>query len=643
MPEQSRQLAAIMFTDIVGYTSLMGDDEDKAFVLLEKNRQLQKPLIENFEGCWIKELGDGVLASFSSAINAVNCAAAIIKSCEKCEDLQLRIGIHVGDVIFKNGDVFGDGVNIASRLQVLAPICGIWVSESVYKTVSNKKEIKTKFVREEILKNVKEPVRIYEVIIGNSQPEKVASIHDQKQTVIEKSIAVLPFVNMSNDPEQEYFSDGMAEEILNSLVHLKDLKVTSRTSSFQFKGKNVDHREIGEKLGVQTVLEGSVRKYGSRLRVTAQLINIEDGFHLWSEKYDSNMEDIFAIQEGIALAITQQLKVTLLDKEKSIIIRTPTESKEAYELYLKGRFFFNKRGEGLFKGLHYFQQAIEIDPEFALVYVAMGEAYSLLSFYCLMLPHEALPKARESATKAIQLNPSHAEAYLTLAFISTFYDWDWVETKKQFAKVFSINPNYPLAYNWYSMYLGWVEGKSSEAIQASAKGVELEPFLPPYYNVFACILFIGGKYDDATRACKTALELDSNYFLTYWILGVIQTQLKNYNEAIKYFTISVNLSQRHVWPLADLCYAYALTGQTKEAEEILNELLIRHKEKAILGFNLTIAAYELGKQDLALELFEKAINEKTSNIICCNVWPAAEKMRTDPRFFEIIKKINFPV
>src|SRR6266498_4334727 len=226
---QSRQLAAIMFTDIVGYTALMGEDEQKAFELLRKNRQLQKPIIEKFNGTWIKEIGDGVLASFHTVTDAVLCATEIQKKCAAIDDLKLRIGIHLGDVVFENNDVFGDGVNIASRLQALAPIGGIWISESVYKNVANKKDIKTKFVREEILKNVKEAVRIYEVITGNTGTAK---------TTPEKSVAVLPFVNMSNDPEQEYFSDGMAEEILNSLSNLKDLKVARRTSSFQFKGKN---------------------------------------------------------------------------------------------------------------------------------------------------------------------------------------------------------------------------------------------------------------------------------------------------------------------------------------------------------------------------------------------------------------------
>src|SRR6266550_4416083 len=334
---QSRQLAAIMFTDIVGYTALMGDDEQKAFELLDKSRLLQKPLIEQFGGKWIKELGDGALATFSSITDAVNCASSIIKGCEPINGLKLRIGIHQAEVVFENDDVFGDGVNIASRLQSLAPIGGICISETVQNNIANRKEIKTRFIKEETLKHIKEPMSIYEVVIdvADTSQHPIKSAYKEAMKIIpEKSIAVLPFINMSNDPEQEYFSDGMAEEILNSLSHLKDLKVAGRTSSFQFKGKNVDLREVGEKLGVATVLEGSIRKQGSKLRITAQLINVEDGFHLWSEKYDRTMDDIFAIQDEIALAITEQLKITLFEKDREIISKTTTQNAEAYELYL---------------------------------------------------------------------------------------------------------------------------------------------------------------------------------------------------------------------------------------------------------------------------------------------------------------------
>ncbi len=237
MPEPSRQLAAIMFTHIVGYTKLMGEDEEAAFELLEKNRLVQRPIIERFNGRWLKEIGDGVLASFSTVSEAVYCAKAIQEACLKEDHLKLRIGIHQGEVVFEGEDVFGDGVNIASRLEPLAPIGGILVSESVFRNIENKKGIDASFVKEETLKNVKHPVRIYEVRTG--------TIESPATQQIEKSIAVLPFLNMSTDPEQAFFSDGISEEIINAIVQLPDLKVVGRTSSFSFKGVNEDLRTVG--------------------------------------------------------------------------------------------------------------------------------------------------------------------------------------------------------------------------------------------------------------------------------------------------------------------------------------------------------------------------------------------------------------
>ncbi|HEY6436130.1 MAG TPA: adenylate/guanylate cyclase domain-containing protein, partial [Ignavibacteriaceae bacterium] len=334
-----RQLAAIMFTDIVGYTALMGNDEQKAFTILNKNRALQKPIIEQYHGRWIKELGDGVMTSFSTVSDAVNAAIKIQEACAISNDFQLRIGVHLGEVVFENEDVFGDGVNISARIQAIANPGCIYISEAVHNNVSNKKDIQTKFIKEVILKNVKEPVKVYEVITVNSEPiipEK------QKENISQNSIAVLPFANMSSDPEQEFFSDGISEEIINMLAQVPGLKVAGRTSSFFFKGKNQDLRLIGEQLNVNHILEGSVRKSGNKLRITAQLIELVDGYHLYSEKFDRELEDIFDIQDEIALAILNAIKIKLLDTEKRNVLKRYTDNPEAYQLYMQGRFYYNK-------------------------------------------------------------------------------------------------------------------------------------------------------------------------------------------------------------------------------------------------------------------------------------------------------------
>jgi TolB-like protein len=352
---QVRQLAAIMFTDIVGYTAMMGDDERKAFHFRDKNRQLHKQVLEEFNGRFIKELGDGILSSFQSVSDAVHAA---IKIQEGADDFQLRIGIHLGEVIFEDNDVFGDGVNIASRLQAAADAGSIYISDVVFHNVSNKKGINTRFVKEDRLKNVKQPVKIYEVDYKKNKATNGAT-----KTIQPKSIAVLPFVNMSNDPEQEYFCDGISEEIINALAQLNNLRVIARTSAFSFKDKNVDVREIGKTLDVSTLLEGSVRKSGNKLRITTQLVNVADGSHLWANRYDREMQDIFSIQEDIAQNVATSLRGVLTNEEREAI-RRPETSVQAYEYFLKGRQLFHQLS--LRESIKFFRKALELDPEYAL-------------------------------------------------------------------------------------------------------------------------------------------------------------------------------------------------------------------------------------------------------------------------------------
>ncbi len=650
---QTRQLAAIMFTDIVGYTALMGSDEEKAFDLLRKNRAVQKPIIQRYNGNWIKELGDGVLASFSNVTEAVMCAGSIQKATEGITGLQLRIGIHLGDIVFENNDVFGDGVNIASRLLTQAQAGGICISESVHSNVANKKGIATNFLREELLKNVRDPVRIYEVsvdpsVISESNGDIPLLFREETTAgptakIPEKSIAVLPFVNMSNDPEQDYFSDGITEEILNSLAHVNGLRVAGRTSSFYFKGKNFDLRKIGQKLNVQTVLEGSVRRQGNTLRITAQLINADDGFHLWSERYDREMDDIFAIQDEIAFAITEKLKITLREKEKAIINKNPTDNHEAYDLYLKGRFYFNKRGPGLMKALKFFEQALEKDPELVLAYTGMADAYCILALYCVIPPHNAMPKARQYAEKAIQLQSSHTEAYSALAFISTFYDWNWAEGKKRFQHVLSITADYAPAHYWYSYYLSFIDRNYEEAInQAKITADVLEPLVPISHHILSIMYINAGKFEEALQASKMAIELDASSFPGYRGLGLSLAGLNKYAEAVEAFKTTVQLSARQPISMVELCWAYSLTGNITECQKIMDELITRSQTEYIAAIFLCCAAYFSKHEDEAVRYMEQAFEQQDCTLPCIKVYPLGAFMRTDPRFYPFLKRMNFP-
>jgi TolB-like protein/class 3 adenylate cyclase/Tfp pilus assembly protein PilF len=596
---QSRQLAAIMFTDIVGYTALMGEDEKKAFSLLDANRKLQKPLISKNGGEWIKELGDGVMASFSSVTDSVGCACAIIKGSQEIEGLKLRIGIHLGEVVIKDKDVFGDGVNIASRLQAIAPVNGIYVSEAVYNNLSNNKEILSHFVGEETLKNVRIPIKIYSIDVLQSAFNDPAITIEQElkvkpRSAPAKSIAVLPFVNMSNDPEQEYFSDGISEEILNSLTHIKDLKVAGRTSSFQFKGKNIDIREIGKNLGVINVLEGSVRKQALRLRITAQLINSDDGYHLWSEKYDRDLNDIFAIQDEIAHAITEKLKITLLAKEKEAIDKAPTLNIEAYEFYLKGRFYWTKRGRWLANALQSFQQAITLDPAFARAYAGIADSYSSLGMYGIIPPNDAMPKARAAAEKAVALDDSLNEAYTSIAFIKGFYERDLDLARKYFKTADQINPNYATGRYWHSFYLTVVEQKLKQGEEEGLRAIELEPYNAICYYVTGLAYLAQRNYKMALRQADKAIELDPNLFLPHFLSGWCKLESGDYSNARIHFTDALMLSNRHSWPLGFLILTESMSGNKPAAKQLMAEILEREKTQyfSVLGSVIGAAALE---------------------------------------------------
>jgi TolB-like protein/class 3 adenylate cyclase/tetratricopeptide (TPR) repeat protein len=516
---QSRQLAAIMFTDIVGYTALMGADEQKAFELLRRNRDIQKRLINHYNGTWIKELGDGVLASFHTVTDAVFSAAAIHQACTAVEGLKLRIGIHLGEVIFENNDVFGDGVNIASRLQAMASIGSTWVSEAVYKNVVNKKEITSEFIKEEHLKNVSEPVKIYEVTvkqIPDFLPDNIKAYKEQsitgsslkKKTLIisavillfvlvaayfiffrrqpgpveadsttpGKSIAVLPFVNLSNDPKQEYFSDGITEDIITQVSKISDLKVISRTAVMQYKSTKKTAKEIGEELKVATILEGSIRRAGNQVRVVAQLINTKTDEHLWAETYDEVLTQIFSIQGKVAGQIASALKARFTPSDKEQSERKLTENPAAYDFYLRGKFYFNEdNGPGMDTAIIIFERAISADSKFALAYASLARAYAEKFF-----KYDPQKKWREQAfvalEKALALDPGLPEAYLAKARLLWIPEnhFPHEQAIAELRQALSLRPNFVEARTFLSSIYSHIglHDKASEELQ---KALDLNP------------------------------------------------------------------------------------------------------------------------------------------------------------------------
>ena len=491
---------------------------------------------------------------------------------------------------------------------------------------------------------------VKEIILGLKNAGKINHVviksqHQQgsRDETGNRSIAVLPFVNMSSDPEQEYFSDGMAEEIINSLVHLKDLKVAGRTSSFQFKGKNPDLREVGERLGVKTVLEGSIRKQGNLLRITAQLINVEDGFHLWSERYDRTLDDIFAIQDEIALAITEKLQITLMGKDREKITKSYTENPEAYFFYLKGRFYLNKRL--LRESLEQFEKAVAIDPRYARAYAGVADASIILSNYGFFPPIEIMPKAKLAAEKAIELDDSLCEPYCSLALYYASFEWNWNEAKKNFKRSIELNPAYSQAYIWYGQYyLTWIEGNYREGEKLLNIAIKLEPLSAIGYLSMFAIQCNTGKPEEAFQMAKEGFALDQDSYVSQRVMGLAFAGRKEFGKATECLEKASGMSKRSALSLADLIYLYMQRGMVDKAQEVKGELEMNMKvRKYTSPFMMGYAYSNLGNFDEAFNWFEKAYENHDGFLFMMRNYPwLPDKLKTDERFISLMKRLKVP-
>ena len=656
---QNRQLAAILFTDIEGYTALMQENEQKAIRLRSRHRDILQKEHDQFNGRIIQYYGDGTLSIFPSTVHAVNCALAMQQIFTKPPRVPVRMGLHSGDIIFDEGHIYGDGVNIASRIESLGVAGCVLLSDKIHDELINHPDLKTISLGFYQFKNVKRQVEVFALdheglvipergsLKGKTVNKQLSSGSVQHKTdaaSAEKSIAVLPFINLSNDPEQEYFSDGIGEEILNSLSGLKDLKVASRSSSFQFHGKNIDLGEIKDKLGVSTVLHGSIRKQGRRMRLTVQLINVEDGFHLWSEKYDRSLDDVFAVQDEVALAVTEKLKLTLLEKDRALIKKNLTHNSEAYELYLKGRFHTNKRGASIITGIHYFQLAMDLDPHFALAHSGYADANLMAAFYGLLPPRTTVEKARQAAERALELDPARCEPYCSLGCYATCFNWSWAEAEKNFLTSLEINPKYVQAHYWYgSLYLSYVKGDFLGAITHGRIAVELEPLSSICLGMYGSILFSAKQYNEALAVCKKGLQVDEDSFTCHLFLGLTYLALQQYEKGIKTFENLVERTNRFHFSLSTLIMAYCMVWKFIPARRLMNELREKAKKEYVSFTLLGLSAAHLDEPDEAFEYLAKACEEHEPLLLSLKYqsW-VPDSLKEDPRFQKVLDTIGFP-
>jgi len=457
------------------------------------------------------------------------------------------------------------------------------------------------------------------------------------------SIAVLPFVDMSPQKDQEYFCDGMTEELINRLSNIKELKVPARTSAFTFKGKAEDIREIGRKLDVEKVLEGSIRKEGSQLRITVQLVNVSDSYHIWSETFDKELTKVFAIQDEIALTVVDKLKFTLLSDERAKLIKRPTENLEAYNLYLLGRFFYYKTTEeDLKKAIKYFEQAIAKDPGYALAYAGQATCYTVLCAIGFLAPKESYPKAKEAVIKALELDEELGEAHASLGYLKAVFDWDFAGAEHDFRRAIKLNPGGVDIYILYSIYLAFT-ARFDEAIAGFKHAVELDPASPQTYTYLGGFgYYMAGRCDEAIVQLKKALEMDPNSYLGQLFLTAIYASKGMYGEAIAQADRVIS-----VWPTLEdaqiLCFlgwVYAVSGRQEKARNVLNRMLDLRARRYVDAYNIGEVYAGLGEKEKAFEWLGRAYEEHAGQLICIKVDPFLKNLRSDPRYKELLKKMK---
>ncbi len=454
------------------------------------------------------------------------------------------------------------------------------------------------------------------------------------------SIAVLPFVNMSADPENEYFSDGLSEAIINTLTKIKDFKVVARTSAFSFKGKDADIREIGDRLSVNKILEGSVQKAGNRLRVTAQLINVQDGYHLWSERFDRNMDDIFAIQDEISLAIVDNLKLSLQKGEKTRLVKRHTNDPDAYSFYLKGRYFYNKRTkEDMKRSVEYFKRALEKDPKFALPYAGLADTYMGFGFYHWMPFEEARSKGRKYALKGLEVDDSVGETHAAYANCILWFEFRWAEAEKKYKRAIQLSPSDVEARHMCAHLLE-CSGRFDEAITEMGKALELEPLSVILNHCMANILFFSGDYERAIDLFQKTIEMDPSFPLQYLWLGRAFLQIGELNKAIEVFEKGLEFPSVDTNVLAGLGLAYALAGRENEAQKILDQLNKISKERCIDTYFIAYIYVGLGDKDKAFDYLEKCFEVGDMYLCYLPIDPIFKDLHEDPRFKVLLKRMG---
>jgi serine/threonine protein kinase/tetratricopeptide (TPR) repeat protein len=453
------------------------------------------------------------------------------------------------------------------------------------------------------------------------------------------SLAVLPFANMGGSPDNDYLSDGITDSLIDSLSQLPNLKVMSHSAVFRYKSKEADARTAGRELGVRAVLTGRITQRGDNLSVSTELINVDDNSHLWGEQYNRKLVDALAVQNEIAAQIADKLRLRLSSAQVTHMAARQTANPEAYQLYLKGRYFAGQFSqEGLDKGMNYFRQAIALDPTYALAYDGVSYYYQLIEDL-LMAPSEAMPKAEEAARKALELDDSLVDTHVEIAANYTFYDFDWPAAEREFKRAITLNPSYAPAHEFYSWYL-ISTGRTDQAIQEGQRAVELDPLSAEIHSILGWVLYFARRYDQAAVELHKCLELDPNYWIGYYYLGQVYAQQGRFDDAMAAQRKSAEILKGASWPLEEIALDYALAGKSAEARQTLRDLLANSRHIYVSPYGIATAYAALGDKDQAFAQLEQTYAQRSQFIGFLKVDPELDSLRSDPRFQDLLGRMK---
>jgi TolB-like protein/Tfp pilus assembly protein PilF len=659
--QAERRLAAIMFTDIVGYTVLMARDEEAARRARDRHEAVVHPLVERYHGQWIERTGDETLSSFSSALDAVSCALAIQNELSGDSELRVRIGIHQGDVTFDASGISGDGVNVAARVRPLAEPGGICISSEVHHSVRGRPDLDFRSLGEQELKNVDRPFAVFAVTGRASPPRPASAARKRRQTrrrlwaapmvgalIVAalgawwlsrpaadagpiRFIAVLPLENLSGDPEQEYFADGMTEALIGDLAKLGSLSVISRTSVMRYKHTDRSLPDIAQELGVDAVIEGTVMRADERVRITVQLIDARSDTHLWADRYDRELRDVFALHSDVARAVAEQIRLELTSEERAALSASRSVDPRAYDAYVRGIQVSGAlpliRVWGP-QAIEQFERAVELDPGFAEAYTALARARIQMGNFL---------KGRDAAERAVELDDRLSGAHAMRGLIRAWYDWDFAEARRDLERAMELGPSDPLALLGYSLFL-MATGRVEEAIEVTERLLRVAPLDASFRDDRLKALFYARQYERVLEEAEQAREIDPAFEEraiadSYAMLGRLEAAHRTL------VATDARCGEPCAWSREAQERGWAEAGWEGATRALLEAAMQR---EGYSPFWIAISYAGLGETEEALAWLERGYRERDPMMFWIKVHPTFDPLRSDPRFDDLLRRIGFP-